>query len=201
MQTLSAEQNKSSPPQASRSSAATEGGTSAPGLKEHAPPEGDTSRRADGKPLALTERDEARFKAKVALPDENGCMRWLGYIREDGYASFYLAGRQVLVHRVGYTLANGPIPDGLDVDHVKANGCRHRDCSAPAHLEAVTPLENHRRGEAGVNMRSKTHCPQGHAYSGENLYINPSSGARQCRICQREADRRYRERRRAKSQC
>jgi hypothetical protein len=152
--------------------------------------------RAVGKPLVLTEKDEARFRAKVALPDENGCMRWLSTVRKDGYALFYLSGRQVLAHRVGYTLANGPIPGGLDVDHVKANGCRYRDCSAPAHLEAVTPLENHRRGCAGVNMREKTHCPQGHLYGGENLVIT-KAGHRRCRTCIRDADRRYRERRRA----
>ena len=54
------------------------------------------SPRAGGKPLVLTEKDEKRFWAQVSLPDENGCMRWRGHVRKDGYASFYLARRQVL---------------------------------------------------------------------------------------------------------
>jgi hypothetical protein len=154
------------------------------------------SLRAGGKPLVLTEKDEKRFWAQVSLPDANGCMRWRSYVREDGYASFYLARRQVLIHRVAYTLAYGPIPEGAVIDHVKANGCRWRDCCAPLHLEAVTGLENHRRGGAGSNMREKTHCPQGHPYSSENTYVYPS-GHRRCRACSRVSDQAYRERKRA----
>ena len=37
---------------------------------------------------------------------------------------------------------------------------------------------------------NKTHCLRGgHPLSGDNLYINPTSGARQCRQCVREARR------------
>jgi len=154
------------------------------------------SLRASGKPLELTDKDKRHFWSHVGPPDANGCMRWLGHVRKDGYASFCLARRQVLVHRVAYTLAHGSIPEGLDIDHVKANGCRYRDCSAPAHLEAVTSLENHRRGDAGANMRRKTHCPRGHPYAGENL-ATTKAGSRRCRTCAREADRRWREGRRA----
>jgi hypothetical protein len=200
LQTLSAAQIRSSKPQASRSSAReVRDATSVPVPAPPARPAGQgTSRRVGGSPR-LTEKDERRFRAQVALPDSNGCMRWLGYVRKDGYASFYLAGKQVLIHRVSYVLAYGPIPEGLDVDHVKAKGCRYRDCSAPDHLEAVTPQENHRRGEAGVNMRRKTHCPQGHAYAGDNLIVT-KAGSRRCRTCARATNQRYEERRRADSQ-
>jgi hypothetical protein len=37
--------------------------------------------------------------------------------------------------------------------------------------------------------KDKTHCPQGHAYEGENLYVTPA-GERKCRACTREANRR-----------
>jgi hypothetical protein len=37
----------------------------------------------------------------------------------------------------------GPIPEGLQLDHL----CRNRACINPAHLEPVTNLENLRRGE------------------------------------------------------
>lgn len=34
----------------------------------------------------------------------------------------------------------------------------------------------------------RTHCPQGHPYSGDNLYL-PKRGGRQCRACRREHER------------
>jgi hypothetical protein len=44
----------------------------------------------------------------------------------------------------------------------------------------------------------RTHCPQGHPYDGENLRIN-AAGRRVCAECQREANRRAREKRRAEA--
>lgn len=43
---------------------------------------------------------------------------------------------------------------------------------------------------------AKTHCPQGHPYDGDNLYISPQ-GQRVCRICNRAKVRRFYERQRA----
>lgn len=44
----------------------------------------------------------------------------------------------------------------------------------------------------GVPSAERTHCPQGHPYSEANTYRTPK-GDRQCRICKREAGRRWRE--------
>lgn len=46
------------------------------------------------------------------------------------------------------------------------------------------------RGIAKISA-SKTHCPQGHPYSGPNLYITPQ-GYRICRECKNERARRVR---------
>jgi len=45
-------------------------------------------------------------------------------------------------HRLAYEFCKGPIPPGLVIDHL----CRNPACVNPAHLEAVTMLENLRRG-------------------------------------------------------
>lgn len=38
----------------------------------------------------------------------------------------------------------------------------------------------------GKRNRAKTHCPYGHPYSSDNLYVVPKTGFRQCRTCQKE---------------
>lgn len=61
-----------------------------------------------------------------------GCLLWAAYVKASGYGSFKLAGRMRQAHQVAYQLAYGPIPTGLDIDHL----CRVRHCVNPAHLEA-----------------------------------------------------------------
>ena len=60
----------------------------------------------------------------------------------------------VLAHRAAWEAANGPIPDGMTVDHI----CFERRCVNPAHLRLLTHAENagrrrrkwpRRRGECG----------------------------------------------------
>ena len=38
---------------------------------------------------------------------------------------------------------------------------------------------------------AKSHCPKGHPYSGENLYVY-ENGARDCKACRRDRQRAYR---------
>lgn len=136
----------------------------------------------------ITERDQARFWAKVALPNEQGCMLWLAS-KTRSYGTFSMRGRPCYAHRFAYELLAGPIPAGLHIDHL----CRTTECVRVDHLEPVTCAENIRRGQGGANMRAKTHCPQGHPYEGVNLRRTPH-GARVCRTCQRLAARAYRRR-------
>lgn len=84
------------------------------------------------------------------------------------------------VHRLAWEEVRGPIPAGLVIDHL----CRNRACYRIDHLEVVTQRENILRGEGATAVHArKTQCPQGHPYSGPNLYVEPSTGKRRCRTC------------------
>lgn len=72
---------------------------------------------------------------------EAGCAEWTGALNSKGYGVVSVAGRRELAHRVSFEAHVGPIPDGLQVDHV----CRNIVCVLPTHLEAVTDAENRRR--------------------------------------------------------
>ena len=114
-----------------------------------------------------------------------GCWLWTAAKERDGYGHAWLAGRRWRAHRLFYEWLVGPIPMGLQLDHL----CREPACVRPDHLEAVTHRENMRRGHgfAGEHAR-KTHCARGHPFSGSNLA--PRGNGRACRTCQREANRR-----------
>lgn len=85
--------------------------------------------------------DEARFWSKVSkTPD--GCWLWTDPVYL-GYGRFKAAGATRPAHVWAYEHFVGPIPAGMQVDHVKANGCTNRHCvNYEDHLEPVTPREN-----------------------------------------------------------
>lgn len=128
-----------------------------------------------------------RFWQKIEAT-ESGCWQWTGLIDRYGYAK---SSRNARGHRVAFEALSGPIPEGLQLDHL----CRNRACVNPAHLEPVTQAENARRSAAAV----KTHCVNGHPYTPENTYLRPAGadgGRRDCRACIRERVRRYASKRR-----
>jgi hypothetical protein len=95
--------------------------------------------------------DEERFWSYVdKSPGPDACWPWTGSLQTEGYGVIYWKGRQALAHRIAYLLERGEVPrDMPHVDHVRALGCRLRNCCNPAHLEAVTQAENNRRAPAG----------------------------------------------------
>lgn len=97
----------------------------------------------------------------------SGCWSWTGGVaggRNDGdrYGVIRVGSttdgtrRQEYVHRAIWVFTNGPIPDGLEVDHVAARGCVSKKCWNPDHLELVT------RGENNLRKPKMTHCRRGH---------------------------------------
>jgi hypothetical protein len=114
---------------------------------------------------------------------DGGCWTFTGPARNQyGYGG---VGKR-LAHRLSYEALVGPVPAGLDLDHL----CRNRRCVNPLHLEPVTRKENLRRGESGEAgaefQRRKTHCPHGHSLAPGNLDAwSLKVGKRNCLTCRR----------------
>jgi hypothetical protein len=125
-----------------------------------------------------------RFWASIKQDDETGCWVWRG-IKLGRYALIRIDGRLTPAHRFAYELMVGPIPSGLDIDHL----CRNTRCVNPGHLEPVTTAENLLRGEGicAQNAR-KTHCVHGHPLTGANVK-RTKDGGRVCRECMRRIRR------------
>lgn len=124
---------------------------------------------------------EVRFWSKVDKTET--CWLWTASIRNQGYGVFWPQWRtNVPAHRWAYEQIIGPVPDGLELDHL----CRVRNCVNPAHLEPVTHRENMLRGHtfAAANAR-KSECINGHELSGDNL-MPTRANERRCRQCDRE---------------
>ncbi len=127
-----------------------------------------------------------RLAAYSVIDEITGCHNWQGFVSNKGYGHVSLGnGKSGRVHRAAYELAKGPIPPGLQIDHL----CRNRRCCNPDHLEAVTPRENVLRGEGhGAVNAQRTHCANGHPYEAADR----GNGSRRfCRICRREYMRIY----------
>jgi hypothetical protein len=128
-------------------------------------------------------------------PDLAGCWTWTATTHR-GYGRYWWRGTMAIAHRVAYTALVGEIPDGIDAHHT----CGNKSCVNPAHIELVAHGEHsrehgHERQSTAKWQRAKTHCPSGHAYAGENLYLD-KQGHRKCRACHRARQhRRYHERR------
>lgn len=92
----------------------------------------------------ITERIDAR----------GVCWEWTGARSRNGYGNVKIKGRNQVAHRAVWELLVGPIPAGLQLDHL----CRNKGCVMPDHLEPVTPKENTRRGRlsAAVAQSNRT---------------------------------------------
>lgn len=134
------------------------------------------------------------------------CIEWDEARTPRGYGVFWLHRKWISAHRWAYEKEVGPIPEGLELDHL----CMNPPCINVLHLEPVTHAENIRRaaaikrenwsrGERHANGR-KTHCPSGHEYTPENTGWHPSRTGgqqRRCKTCDRERSRKRRQKARA----
>lgn len=120
-----------------------------------------------GDPLKLGDKGSRRrpmvdrFWHRVdKRPD--GCWMWTGCLNGWGYGTIGKDGGrgagQTLTHRYAYELLVGPVPEGMDLDHMCHNRdrscpagrlCKHRACCNPDHLLVATRSENLKRGQSG----------------------------------------------------
>ena len=115
----------------------------------------------------------------------DACWLWTGSRDGKGYGYYSWqepgkGARIASAHRTAYELLVGPIPEGLELDHL----CRNTLCVNPDHLEPVTHQ---------VNMtRAARRKPCGHSPA---LMVTTKSGTR-CSHCARLRSIEHRRRRR-----
>lgn len=117
-----------------------------------------------------------RFASKVGVEVGSSCHWWLADTSAKGYGRFWDGTRHVQAHRFAYERRFGPIPEGLQLDHL----CRNRACVNPEHLE---PVDNRTNVLLGVGPTAenaaKATCPRGH-----DLILR-RNGRRKCVECTR----------------
>lgn len=120
-----------------------------------------------------------RIANKTFINPLTDCHEWQGSLTRSGYGNIRIDRKTQRLHKVVWELANGPVPLGLELDHL----CRIRHCHYVAHLETVTHQENISRKKNHVNQNTnKTHCVNDHEYTEDNTYYKPKGG-RDCRTC------------------
>jgi hypothetical protein len=153
-------------------------------------------------PLSNIDRFSEKWKVHPhrSLPGKGPCWEWIagkawnrGRPESGRYGRFYIDGKEMQAHRFSYEHYIGPIPEGLELDHL----CEYKPCVNPLHLEAVLHIENVRRcgslagTKASAALRhNMTHCAKGlHEWTKENT-ITDKRGFRQCRTCNKARQRR-----------
>ena len=102
--------------------------------------------------VSALDKTEARFLAKVAEPDVNGCHLWTAYVDKDGYGQFRYLGTTVQAHRYAAGMLDWP------PEIVTRHTCHTPACVNPEHLGYGSNADNMRdRNEADRQAKGVDH--------------------------------------------
>lgn len=108
------------------------------------------------------------------------CILWTGAQDGKGYGVKWVlggGGRRTGAHRWAWEQVNGPVPDGLVIDHL----CRTPLCVEPTHLEPVFQAENVRRGIGRYGINGTGRCSAGHDLTTPGALVGAAQP--RCRTC------------------
>ena len=100
---------------------------------------------------------EDSFRARaVPAADDSGCVLWTGAKTPTGHGVIRAGGKNVGAHRYSWERSNGPVPDGLFIDHA----CRVPACVNTEHLRLSTKAQNG-ANRAGAEAGRRHVLPRG----------------------------------------
>lgn len=114
---------------------------------------------------------DEKFAASTKRLD--GHLVWTGRKTAEGYAVMTKNGRQYHAHRYAWERAHGPVPEGMQVDHI----CHVRDCVDLSHLRLASPAQN-QANRAGPNRSRKELLPRGVSRNGGGFSARVGMGGR-----------------------
>ncbi|MEU4334970.1 HNH endonuclease [Micromonospora lupini] len=135
--------------------------------------------RVTGLSRHFTEDSLRDYLLRRSVRQDDGCLIIRGYGTRRGVHQ-KVAGR-AWAHIAAYAVFVGGYDPDLEVDHL----CSTKDCVEPTHLRQVSHAENCRSRTQGSTCRN-----------GHDREIDESTGRyrRTCRACNRDSQRRWRER-------
>ncbi|KZE19159.1 hypothetical protein AVW13_11930 [Brevibacterium casei] len=103
-----------------------------------------------GNPLSTKHYRDPIENIAAHTEREGECLVWTGSRNQKGYGRIKIDKVLYSVHRVAWEIENGPIPEGMQIDHL----CWNRSCINLKHLRLATRSEN-KRNARGARVDSE----------------------------------------------